>query len=84
MKISDYIRNDILLPRLKQSGVLVVYDPDRRYREIDTVGEHQAGERSSVKREWRVEASGISLSQSFNRLMFVATAIATFCKCVFA
>lgn len=32
MGIKDFIRNEILLPRLKTSGVLVVYDPARRYR----------------------------------------------------
>ncbi|MBA4384347.1 MAG: PglZ domain-containing protein, partial [Anaerolinea sp.] len=34
MKIKTFIQNEIFLPRLKQHGVLVVYDPDLRYREI--------------------------------------------------
>lgn len=34
MKIKGFIQNKILLPRLKKTGVLVVYDPDRRYREL--------------------------------------------------
>jgi hypothetical protein len=34
MSIKDFIQNEILLPRLKKSGVLVVYDPQRRYREL--------------------------------------------------
>ncbi len=34
MTIQDFIRTDILLPRVKRKGVLVVYDPERRYREI--------------------------------------------------
>ena len=34
MIISDFIQAQILLPRLKQHGVLVVYDPEQRYREL--------------------------------------------------
>ena len=34
MTIKTFIQNEIFLPRLKQNGVLVVYDPDQRYREI--------------------------------------------------
>ena len=34
MKIKEYIQHDVLLPRLKQHGLLVVYDPDRRYHEL--------------------------------------------------
>jgi hypothetical protein len=34
VKIADYIRNDIFLPRLKRSSVLVVYDPQKRYRQV--------------------------------------------------
>ena len=34
MGIQDFIQNEILLPRLNKSGVLVVYDPERRYREL--------------------------------------------------
>ena len=34
MSIATYIRNDVLLPRLRQTGVLAVYDPARRYREV--------------------------------------------------
>lgn len=34
MTIKTFIQNEIFLPRLKQNGVLVVYDPDLRYREI--------------------------------------------------
>jgi hypothetical protein len=34
MKIKDFIQQEILLPRLKENGVLVVYDPDRRYQEL--------------------------------------------------
>jgi len=33
MRISEFIQENILLPRLKQVGCLVVYDPDRRYRD---------------------------------------------------
>jgi len=36
MSISRFIQTEILLPRVKRNGVLVVYDPDRRYRELCT------------------------------------------------
>jgi hypothetical protein len=34
MKIKDFIRTQVLLPRLAETGVLVVYDPDGRYRDL--------------------------------------------------
>ena len=34
MKLSEYIKEKVFEPRLKQSKVLVVHDPDHRYREI--------------------------------------------------
>ncbi len=34
MSLATYIQKDVLLPRLRQTGVLVVYDPARRYREL--------------------------------------------------
>ncbi len=34
MKIKDFIQQAVLLPRLKETGVLVIYDPDRRYHEL--------------------------------------------------
>ena len=34
MSIKSFVQNEILLSRLRQSGVLVVYDPSRRYREL--------------------------------------------------
>lgn len=34
MKIKEFIQTQIILPRLKQYGVLVVYDPDRRYGDL--------------------------------------------------
>lgn len=33
MSIADFIREEVLRPRLKQAGCLVVYDADKRYRE---------------------------------------------------
>lgn len=33
MTIAEFIRENVLRPRLKQSGCLVVYDADKRYRE---------------------------------------------------
>lgn len=32
--ISEFIKQEVLLPRLNQSGVLVVYDPELRYRDL--------------------------------------------------
>lgn len=34
MTIKQFIQSEILAPRLDTSGLLVVYDPDRRYREL--------------------------------------------------
>ena len=34
MNIPEFIQTQILLPRLQQTGVLVVYDPDRRYHDL--------------------------------------------------
>jgi hypothetical protein len=34
MTISEFIRDELLLPRLKAHSVLVVYDPERRYRDL--------------------------------------------------
>ena len=34
MSIKEFIQNEVLLPRLKQVCVLVVYDQERRYREL--------------------------------------------------
>ncbi|MEW8419741.1 MAG: PglZ domain-containing protein [Candidatus Thiodiazotropha endolucinida] len=34
MGIREFIQTDVLLPRVKRNGVLVVYDPDLRYREL--------------------------------------------------
>lgn len=34
MEIKGFIQNQVLLPRLKKNGVLVVYDPDVRYLDL--------------------------------------------------
>jgi hypothetical protein len=34
MSIADFIKSHIFLPRLRQKGCLVVYDPELRYRDI--------------------------------------------------
>jgi hypothetical protein len=34
MTIKSFIQDEVLLPRLKENGLLVVYDPDQRYREL--------------------------------------------------
>ncbi|TVR84538.1 MAG: PglZ domain-containing protein [Rhodospirillales bacterium] len=57
MTTADFIRNEVLLPRLKQRGVLVVYDPARRYRTLcqglgsDEVVVVDAGDSSIESRE---------------------------------
>ena len=33
MSISHFIKEKILLPRLRQAGCMVVYDPEHRYRD---------------------------------------------------
>jgi len=33
LSIAEFIRENVLRPRLKQAGALVVYDADKRYRE---------------------------------------------------
>jgi len=32
--IKTFIQNEVLMPRLKKSGVMVVYDPQQRYRDL--------------------------------------------------
>ncbi|MFZ1730573.1 MAG: PglZ domain-containing protein [Bacteroidota bacterium] len=34
MTIKQFIQEEVLLPRIRKAGVLVVYDPDRHYREL--------------------------------------------------
>lgn len=57
MKFKEFIRDKIILPRLKRKGVLVVYDPEMRYRELclelasDTRIVVDAGESSITSRE---------------------------------
>jgi hypothetical protein len=58
MSIKEFIQQEVLLPRLKaSSGVLVVYDPNRRYRELclelktDAVAVVDASESSIESRE---------------------------------
>ncbi len=34
MTIHSFIQSHVLLPRLQQHGVLIVYDPDQRYRDL--------------------------------------------------
>lgn len=34
MKVRDYIRDEVFGRRLEKSGCLVIYDPDRRYRDL--------------------------------------------------
>lgn len=57
MKIEEFIQTQVLLPRLRQSGVLVVYDPALRYRVLcrelatDKIHVVDAGESSIESRE---------------------------------
>ncbi len=34
MKLKEFIQNEVLVPRLRERGVLVVYDAERRYQEL--------------------------------------------------
>jgi hypothetical protein len=34
MTIKEFIQNQVFIPRLNNNGILVVYDPERRYREL--------------------------------------------------
>jgi hypothetical protein len=64
VNIADFIQNELLLPRLKRSGVLVVYDPYRRYRELcvalgnEEVAVVDASESSIQSREAAMRALG--------------------------
>ena len=57
MEIKGFIQNQIMLPRLKKDGVLVVYDPDARYRDLclemstETLQVIDASESSILSRE---------------------------------
>ncbi len=57
MKFTEFIKNEIMLPRLRNKGVLVVYDPDDLYRELclelasDTLIVIDASESSILSRE---------------------------------
>lgn len=57
MSVSEFIRENVLRPRLLQAGALVVYDADRRYRELcfalvaDNVQVVDASESSTESRE---------------------------------
>ena len=42
MSIAAFIREDIFRDRLKKASALVVYDPDRRYRDICSAMEDDA------------------------------------------
>ena len=34
LSIRDYIRNEIFARRAQEGGIIVIYDPGRRYREV--------------------------------------------------
>lgn len=64
MTIRDYIRDQVFARRAQERGCLVIYDPNRRYREIalDLANEKRqvidAGESIIEQREGSVEALG--------------------------
>jgi len=57
MQIKEYIRTQVFQPRLNKAGCLVIYDPDRRYRQLsrdlasDAVTVVDASESSIESRE---------------------------------
>jgi hypothetical protein len=63
MTIRQFIQEEVLRPRLKKASVLVVYDPDRRYR--DLCGE-MAGEKCVV-----VDASESSIESREQALLLL-------------
>jgi hypothetical protein len=64
MSIQAFIQQEILLPRLQRNGVLVVYDPEGRYRELcrdlasDTLKVVDASDSSIESREAALQALG--------------------------
>ena len=62
MSIQTFIQDEILLPRLRQNGVLVIYDPAQRYRTLclalasDTLRVVDATESSIESRETAMQA----------------------------
>ena len=62
MSIQTFIQDEMLLPRLRQNGVLVVYDPDQRYRTLclalasETLRVVDATESSIESRETAMQA----------------------------
>ncbi len=63
MGIAEFIRESILRPRLKQRGCLVVYDPERRYRELclELGSENSTGSSSDRLKIKVVDASESSI-----------------------
>jgi hypothetical protein len=73
MSIEQFIQQQVLLPRLRQSGVLVVYDPVQRYRELclDLAGEGRAvvdASESSIESRVAALAALQALGQSNSAL----------------
>jgi hypothetical protein len=64
MQISQFIQSEILLPRLKRHGVLVVYDPEHRFRAVcqgmgaDGLRVVDAADNSIESREAALQALG--------------------------
>ena len=62
MSIQTFIRDEMLLPRLRRNGVLGIYDPDQRYRTLclalasDTLRVVDAMESSIESRETAMQA----------------------------
>ena len=83
MSIATFIQTHILLPRLQTTGVLVVYDPERRYRELclelatETLSVVNASESSIESREVALSALqmlGVPGSSLTGLLVYVPTA----------
>ena len=54
MRIDEFIAREVLLPRLAETGVLVVYDPERRYHELwnELTGDEEFG----THEMWRIQS----------------------------
>ena len=80
MKIKNFIQDQILLPRLQKKQVLVVYDPECRYRELclEMAAEKQvvvdASESSIISRAEAIEAlSALGRNEIESLIIYVPT-----------
>ena len=77
MQISQFIQTEVLIPRVKLHGVLVVYDPDRRFRDLcqglssDSLQVIDAADNSIESREEALQALSASKTDKIELLIYV-------------